>query len=625
MIDYSAIIKVLHSDNYVDKTDCIESFLCHSYISLTGCTGTGSSLFLRTLACFLDETIDTRDVFHNLRIGQNNSFSKEINSYRVVLLDFSDFNARSFESAMEYIKEKMAWTYKCFYKVVEHNEHDMFFDYRTFELALDVIEKKASERVLKDSLRNLLLKLRGYESDRKGQKLALLIDNMVLLEIVAADNNYEAEMSRFLESFIVADVYKYCDVFLQISDSEVENKNYYWSFCKKYMVHSYFSVSSADVRSQYYNLIVATDEQFPFQYAVISVEQTDWNSLIAEGRIRVQKAIAEEEFKRQENIRREKLKYAKSLSPNIPLFSPNLGIRKKVLDKMSPQYARLNSLIKDIYERFYPKFDTVSIYNYLQNLNTEEHIICDTNSLQTILEQLPKGNPKWAGKGLTNRWGYWMQVLYVLADDTMRSTPSKPENIKVYAFLKAGDIQQVFVDSLRYLLQNAENAFGAKLSTCSRSDQMCYWLSKNDFRHLENFFMPRFEDMEKSMPFLAYKGKLGISREFFGYDDSHNSTQAHIIADYLKTVNDILDIDLEEMYNNYIAKWNADIYDENCYCGFKYNSAQSFVVIMDTLDAILSNKDITDDSLLMSDNCKLWHILAKSHCWADVNESWNGV
>ena len=67
---------------------------------------------------------------------------------------------------------------------------------------------------------------------------------------------------------------------------------------------------------------------------------------------------------------------------------------------------------------------------------------------------------------------------------------------------------------------------------------------------------------------------------------------------------------------------NADIYVEGYYSGFKSNSALSFVVIMDTLDAILSGKEVSDESLLMSGNPKIWNILSNSKCWADINDEW---
>ena len=121
------------------------------------------------------------------------------------------------------------------------------------------------------------------------------------------------------------------------------------------------------------------------------------------------------------------------------------------------------------------------------------------------------------------------------------------------------------------------------------------------------------------MPFVAYKGKLGISKDFPGTDDSHNLAQAHIISDYFSTVNVVGSVDLEDMYNNYIAKWNADKYEEGSW-GFKSSSALSFVVIMDTLDAILDGAEINKRSSLLNPERRIWRILAQSKCWADVNE-----
>lgn len=94
--------------------------------------------------------------------------------------------------------------------------------------------------------------------------------------------------------------------------------------------------------------------------------------------------------------------------------------------------------------------------------------------------------------------------------------------------------------------------------------------------------------------------------------------QANIISDYLKTVSVIDDVDLEAMYNNYIAKWNADIYEDCDFLGFKNSSALSFVVIMDTLDIILGEAQLNEKSFLLSDNRKIWDILSQSRCWADI-------
>ena len=604
MKDYTSIINVLKSEHYADRTDCFEPFLCQHYCSLTDCLGTGSSTFLKILACFIDEAVDAKEVF---------------NSYRVVLLDFADFEADNFEDAMAYMKGKMSELYKYYHKYFEPDGGSFFYP-DTYDSALDVIGGTASPKVLQRSLKTLLVQLRGYENHKIGSKLAVLIDNMVRLETTAAEKGYIGQMNAFLKVFIVHDVYKYCDLFLQVDDVE-EDKDP-WGYKDRYLVHRYFTIFPFDIRWQHADMIVSKEEQQYFDTCLPFVDEMDWTSYIAEGREIVKRAKDKEERERQEHIREEKSRYAENLSSDVPLWSPNMGIRSKELDRTSPQYAWLNTLLREIFTKFRPDFKTDDIYAYFQDFNDKERIVGKTNKLETLLKQLPYGNRKWKETGLTNCWSCWVQVQYTSINDDSYSSPGKSANIKAYACLNEGDAQQIFVDSLRYLLQNASETFGAKLSTISRSDMMCYWLSVKDFVHLEQFFKPYYHVMETSMPFVAYKGKLGISREFPGADNSHNSTQAHIISDYLMTVSKVEDVDLENMYNYYIKKWNADIYKEGNYSGFKGNSALSFVVIMDTLDAILSGKGISDDSLLISGDAKIWHILSNSKCWADVNEEW---
>ena len=178
------------------------------------------------------------------------------------------------------------------------------------------------------------------------------------------------------------------------------------------------------------------------------------------------------------------------------------------------------------------------------------------------------------------------------------------------------------MDSLKFLLHHAKKSFAAKIAVINRSDQMCYWLSQNDFNYLEEFYRPYANDMVESLPFVAYKVKLGISRDFPGIDSSHNSTMAYIISDYLKTVKNAGEIDLEDMYNNYISKWNGDLYEECGFGGFKNNSALSFIVILDTLDVLLGEAVITDHSFLLSGDARMWQVLSESRCWSDVNNCW---
>jgi hypothetical protein len=60
----------------------------------------------------MDNSVDSKSIFERLKVGSADDFGREVNAYCVLWLDFSDFEANSFEDAIEYIKEKMSATYK---------------------------------------------------------------------------------------------------------------------------------------------------------------------------------------------------------------------------------------------------------------------------------------------------------------------------------------------------------------------------------------------------------------------------------------------------------------------------------------------------------------------------------
>lgn len=619
MINYQSIIELLLSDKYVDKTRNFELFWGFSHLTLVNCKGTGSSLFLKTFACFLDERADSKEVFRYLAIGKLGEYDKHVNAYRVLYLDFSDFDAKCFKDAKEHIRRMMADAYK-FFSTCFEPKSGYLYDVSSFEQALDMIEGQASDEVLQSSLRLLILQLRGYETSRTDKKLAVLIDNMVQLETSAAKYGYSIEMNKFLESFLVADVYKYCDIFLQISDQPEERDS--WFSRDNHLVYRYFCVSYLDMRERFAEMVVPSDSQFHFVVSPYTPPPFDWYAYIENGHQTVRQARYEEEQKRLEHIRYEKERYAKDLSPDIPKFSPNMGVRRKSLNKDSRKYKELNALVVDVYKKFNPDFNADKIYGYFQKIEENERLVSNRRALEKALEGLPEKYLNWKERGVVSNSGSWIQVIYSRLDKQSDSSPAKPEGLKVYACLRGTNVKEVFVESLRYLLQHTDETFAAKIATCNRSDQMCYWVSHRGFQLLEDFYRPYRNRLVESLSFVAYRNHLGISKEFFGMDYSHNATIAHIIADYLKTVNDVTDVDLEDMFNNYIMKWNGDIYEEESYSGFKNNSAHSFVVILDSLDAILGQTRITDNHPLISGDRHIWRVLSECRCWADVNEKY---
>ncbi len=615
-IDYSRLVEFLQSDGYLDKTDCYEELISHRFTTLSNCKGTGSSLHLMTLACFLDEKANSREVFKQLKIGNSESFAGHINSYAVLWLDFSDFKAPSMKQALEYIKVKMSSAYRTMFCYSAHEEVKSY-NVDTFDKELDIIGKTASEKDLERSLYGLLYQLKLSSSQATHRKVAVLIDNIVQLETIAIEYGYYSEMRHFLEAFLVEDIYKYCDFFFQIGD--IRESGF---FDSPYMSYYYFSVYPLNIRERYPEMIVSRDSCPRSLYAPSFVDNVDWETYIKQAKQILQRVREEEDRRRQEYAIQEKERYARPLSVKVPKVSSNLGIREKHLDKQSAGYVYLNGYLRQIYEKAQPQFKPYDIYMYFQRWK-DERVITNINAFKQSLETLSDGVGKWKRPDTKGSSENWVQSVFSLQGEDWHSMPNCPENLKVYVCLRNHNVQEVFTLSLAYLLQNAKASFAAKIAVYNRSDQICYWISAEDFIHLENFYKPYSPDMEKALPFVAYKGKLGISREFPGIDESHNSLQAHIIADYFKTLRESGEVDLEDMYNNYIAKWNADIVEESEYCGFKNNSALSFLVILETLDIILSQKDMSEDSFLMSGDRRLWQILAKSRNWADVNDNWD--
>ena len=46
----------------------------------------------------------------------------------------------------------------------------------------------------------------------------------------------------------------------------------------------------------------------------------------------------------------------------------------------------------------------------------------------------------------------------------------------------------------------------------------------------------------------------------------------------------------------------------------------SFIVLLDTLDALLDSGDLAEDSILLSGDCDKWFMLSDCNCWKDVND-----
>lgn len=119
-------------------------------------------------------------------------------------------------------------------------------------------------------------------------------------------------------------------------------------------------------------------------------------------------------------------------------------------------------------------------------------------------------------------------------DEQTRTFSPKPISdlalIKVYVSLwDISKLSKVFCETVRLLLAYSDNRFHAKVSRVKRKDSMCFWVSRHAFHILESHFSECSDVIGGAMPFIAYRGRLGISRELATFD-SHNSEQALLIS-----------------------------------------------------------------------------------------------
>ena len=126
-----------------------------------------------------------------------------------------------------------------------------------------------------------------------------------------------------------------------------------------------------------------------------------------------------------------------------------------------------------------------------------------------------------------------------------------------------------------------------------------------------------------TLPFIAYREKLGISRELATFD-SHNSVQALLISRYFRTVENLADVDLGEMYSLMMQAWNGDLPDKHPLSeALRYERAQTILLLLDTMDLLTGKTVFTDDHFLLQENGCLWHALGMASSWEKAEKEYH--
>lgn len=306
------------------------------------------------------------------------------------------------------------------------------------------------------------------------------------------------------------------------------------------------------------------------------------------------------------------------MSLTVP--SMNAGLHTYEMHRDSEGYRSREFLLKQLFLKYGAAATQYDIYDGLQGINRSVGTGLrreDISALKDLAETLPE---KWkdcfADAGYEKWWKFSAECL-----DPSVPVLSDLALIKVYVSVDdEARIPEIFCDAVRLLLMDGSTRFHAKLSRIKRRDSMCFWVSRNDFDLLEKYFADCRNITGGAMPFIAYRGKLGISRELATFD-SHNSLQAQLISSYFNSLDNVDEVDLGEMYSLLLKAWNGELKEGHpVQKAFQYSRVQSILLLLDTMDVLTGKTRLDDDHFFLQENERLWRALGQASCWEEVEK-----
>ncbi len=307
----------------------------------------------------------------------------------------------------------------------------------------------------------------------------------------------------------------------------------------------------------------------------------------------------------------------------IDLIVPSLnaGLEKYELSKDSEAYKVREEFLKDLYRKCGNNRDMYHVYDEMHGLKRKERPAMTGNRFAAIREYADTMTDRWNVRCAGEDWRCnWWTVSAEYAD---MNAPWESDLawIKVYVSLKdMSQIADVFVDAVKLLLEKSEKRIYAKVAAYKREDCMCFWVYRQAFDLLEKHFASNDNIIGGVLPFVPYRGKLGISRELALFS-SYSGELANLISHYFETVSSAEEVDMAQMFSLLVDAWNHRLpADHPIQRTFNFSDAELILLMVDSMDVITGKTALTDDHLLMQDNGPLWSALGESRNWDQVEE-----
>lgn len=614
----------------VDFSGCIAHSRFH-YLNICGPMHAGKTAYLNALR-----------EYHAGKDEQDSESDHD--RHFVIFLDFSDFVAIAYIDALNYFRKKMSELYLDLYEEVK--EELRYFE--TLDRYLDVIEGECDDEALKKSLVDMVRYVRyGKRFNEYYFRPMILIDEISRPLLYAARYGYLDEMEEFYDAFLEIDHYEMTagivttsfapantDVHFglkYITDVPVNEYEPMKIICQcngidlaephregDYWIGYRYFDEAISLKACFEELI--KDKSYkepPLSRYEIELSR-EARSLVTSKRIWVINKRYEHEESEKKKKAREKLEFSQPLASGFMIPSDFAGVRElNVNIEKTDNYKRLNTVLRKLYDKHGNEISSRDIYDEIQHIGK-----CYKNDkmIKSTIEKLKDyadskecfyrcwidiNDSHWARFDLDryeNDKGYGDMAL-----------------VKVYISVsKSSDVLRVFEDVVRFLIDNGKHLFHAKTSLRKRSDHICLWLAREDFFLLEKYVEKYEEILVKPLDFVAYRGKLGITREFHSWS-SHNGLISELIETYLKNISSRSEIDVVKMFSDYVRAWNGDLDEDNAFSKeYRKSNAQELIIMLESLKVILSNSVIEDDNILLSGDGSMWCLLGESKNWYEV-------
>lgn len=251
-------------------------------------------------------------------------------------------------------------------------------------------------------------------------------------------------------------------------------------------------------------------------------------------------------------------------------------------------YKSREALIQGLYDKYGSNVNFEILYREFQRVNED----IETDVKQECYKE--EKELKDFERVWTDSDRYW---FYIKKQDC-----AAMDIIKVYATpLDSTRLMDIYHGAVSLLI-NSKNGFASKASKFKRVDPLCFWVEREDFFRLEEY-LRQFE-LERVLPFIPYRGNIGISRETV---ESYNGSIAKLMMLYFATKP--IKVNLVDMYSFLVNLMNSKEETEDYYNIHFLKEPHTVAVLVKSMEVLVNEEEIKDDNMLLWNTYELQHIV----------------